>query len=134
MADGSRSSTAERPTPAWVRVLIPSVGDLIFAAVLALLVFTPLSIRLLGDAGIGWHIRDGQQILAAHGIPRVDSFSATMKGQPWFAWEWGYDVLVGGLERWTGLNGIVCLTGVSSARELSVDVGLLNRRLAGRQS
>lgn len=110
MADGSRSSTAERPTPAWARVLIPSVGDLIFAALLALLVFTPLSIRLLGDAGIGWHIRDGQQILAAHGIPRVDSFSATMKGQPWFAWEWGYDVLVGGLERWTGLNGIVCLT------------------------
>jgi threonine dehydrogenase-like Zn-dependent dehydrogenase len=28
-----------------------------------------------------------------------------------------------------GSNGIVCLTGVSSTRELSVDVGLLNRRL-----
>ena len=28
-----------------------------------------------------------------------------------------------------GSNGIVCLTGVSSARELSVDVGLLNRRM-----
>jgi threonine dehydrogenase-like Zn-dependent dehydrogenase len=28
-----------------------------------------------------------------------------------------------------GNNGIVCLTGVSSARELSVDVGLLNRRM-----
>jgi threonine dehydrogenase-like Zn-dependent dehydrogenase len=29
----------------------------------------------------------------------------------------------------TGNNGIVCLTGVSSAHELPVDVGLLNRRL-----
>ncbi len=29
----------------------------------------------------------------------------------------------------TGSNGIVCLTGVSSAHELPVDVGLLNRRL-----
>ncbi len=29
----------------------------------------------------------------------------------------------------SGNNGIVCLTGVSSTRELSVDVGLLNRRL-----
>jgi threonine dehydrogenase-like Zn-dependent dehydrogenase len=29
----------------------------------------------------------------------------------------------------TGSNGIVCLTGVSSSRELSVDVGLLNRRM-----
>jgi threonine dehydrogenase-like Zn-dependent dehydrogenase len=28
-----------------------------------------------------------------------------------------------------GSNGIVCLTGVSSTRELSVDMGLLNRRL-----
>jgi threonine dehydrogenase-like Zn-dependent dehydrogenase len=28
-----------------------------------------------------------------------------------------------------GSNGIVCLTGVSSTRELSVDLGLLNRRL-----
>jgi threonine dehydrogenase-like Zn-dependent dehydrogenase len=28
-----------------------------------------------------------------------------------------------------GSNGVVCLTGVSSARELSVDLGLLNRRL-----
>ena len=29
----------------------------------------------------------------------------------------------------TGNNGIVCLTGVSSAHELPVDVGMLNRRL-----
>jgi threonine dehydrogenase-like Zn-dependent dehydrogenase len=29
----------------------------------------------------------------------------------------------------TGSNGIVCLTGVSSAHELPVDIGLLNRRL-----
>jgi hypothetical protein len=110
MADGSRSSTSESPVPTWVRLLIPSMGDLIFASLLALLVFTPLSIRLLGDAGIGWHIRAGQQILMVHAIPRVDSFSSTMKGHPWFAWEWAYDVVVGWLERGTGLNGVVSFT------------------------
>ena len=68
--------------------------------------------RLLGDAGIGWHIRTGQQILATHSIPPVDLFSSTMTGQPWFAWEWLYDVVVGRLEATLGLNGVVWLTAV----------------------
>ncbi len=114
MADGSRSSSAEK-TPAWVRVALPSITDLIFVALLAMLVLTPLSVRLLGDAGIGWHIRTGQQILATHSIPRVDSFSSTMAGGPWFAWEWLYDVVVGQLEASMGLNGVVWLTAVTIA-------------------
>ena len=74
--------------------------------------FTPLSTRLLGDAGIGWHIRTGQQILAKDAIPRVDSFSSTMAGKPWFAWEWLYDLVVGKLEASAGLNGVVWFTAV----------------------
>ena len=77
---------------------MPSVADLIFVAVLCALLFTPLSVKLLGDAGIGWHIRTGQQILHTRSIPRVDSFSSVMQGKPWFAWEWLYDVLVGLLD------------------------------------
>ncbi len=107
MADGSRSSPAGKPDTAWVRLLTPSVTDLIFVILLSLLVFTALSVRLLGDAGIGWHIRTGQQILATHAIPRVDPFSSIMQGKPWFAWEWLYDVLVGWLDRAAGLNGVV---------------------------
>jgi hypothetical protein len=95
--------------------LLPSIADLIFLALLGVLVFTPLSVRLLGDAGIGWHIRTGQAILISHVIPRVDSFSSTMQGQPWFAWEWLYDVLVGGLDSAFGLNGVVWLTAISIA-------------------
>ena len=48
---------------------MPSVSDLIFVCVLCILLFTALSVKLLGDAGIGWHIRTGQQILATHAIP-----------------------------------------------------------------
>jgi hypothetical protein len=91
---------------------MPSVGDLIFVGLLAVLVLTPLSMRLLGDAGIGWHIRTGQQIVAARAIPRVDSFSSTMAGKPWFAWEWLYDVIVGQLDAAFGLNGVVSFTAV----------------------
>ena len=112
MADSSISSSAEGVTPAWVRVAMPSVADLIFVALLCVLVFTPLSVRLLGDAGIGWHIRTGQQILATHAVPRVDSFSSTMAGKPWFAWEWLYDLAVGELGASLGLNGVVWFTAI----------------------
>jgi hypothetical protein len=91
---------------------MPSVADLIFVAILCVLVFTPLSVRLLGDAGIGWHIRTGQQILATHSVPRVDPFSSTMAGKPWFAWEWLYDTVVGELEAKLSLNGVVWFTAV----------------------
>jgi hypothetical protein len=116
MTDGSISSLGSRGKgfdP--VRWLLPSIADLIFLALLGLLVFTPLSVRLLGDAGIGWHIRTGQNILASHAIPRVDSFSSTMNGRPWLAWEWLYDVKVGGLDSAFGLNGVVWFTALAIA-------------------
>lgn len=111
MADSSTSS-APVQTPAWVQFALPSATDLIFVALLAVLVFTPLSVRLLGDAGIGWHIRTGQQILRTHAIPRVDPFSSAMGAKPWYAWEWLYDLLVGQLEATLGLNGVVWFTAI----------------------
>ena len=91
---------------------MPSSADLIFIGMLGVLMLTPLSMKLLGDAGIGWHIRTGQQILATHAIPRVDSFSSSMQGRPWFAWEWVYDVVVGELDARLGPNGVVWFTAV----------------------
>ena len=127
MAIGSRSSAADLH-PAWVRWLMPAIGDLLFGALLGLLVFTTLSVRLLGDAGIGWHIRAGQLILATHAIPRIDPFSSSMTGQPWFAWEWLYDVLVGWLESVAGLNGVVLFTALIIAGVFSWVFRLLVRR------
>ncbi|HWJ48726.1 MAG TPA: hypothetical protein VNS62_13815, partial [Candidatus Udaeobacter sp.] len=112
MADGSRSSSsAGGRDNSLLRWLMPSVADLIFVALLASLVFTPLSVKLLGDAGIGWHIRTGQLILETHTIPRIDPFSLQIR-KPWIAWEWLYDVMVGRLELSTGLNGVVWFTAV----------------------
>jgi AcrR family transcriptional regulator len=127
MASGSRSSGNENLHPAG-RWLIPSIGDLIFIALLGMLALTTLSVRLLGDAGIGWHIRAGQLILATHAIPHVDPFSSTMAGQPWFAWEWLYDVLVGWLDKVGGLNAVVLLTAFIIALTFSWTFRLLLRR------
>lgn len=109
MPDGSRTSTS---VSRWGRLATPSAADLIFVVLLFALACTPLSMRLLGDAGIGWHIRTGQQILATHSVPRVDSFSSTMNGKPWFAWEWLYDVAVGSLDAKLGLNAVVWFNAV----------------------
>src|SRR5260370_28851216 len=128
MAAGSRSVPDNNSPRGWVRLLIPSVGDLIFRALLALLTLAPLSVRLIGDAGIGCHIRSGQEILATHAIPRLDSFSSSMSGKPWFRWEWLYDLVVGGVEPITGLNGVVLITALMIAALFGWTFRLLVRR------
>jgi hypothetical protein len=100
------SATANK---GWARFLLPSVRDLVFLVSFWALLIGPLSSRPLADADIGWHIRTGEQILATHSVPRVDSFSSTMQGQPWFAWEWLYDTLLGVVHESMGLNGVVWL-------------------------
>jgi hypothetical protein len=126
MAEVSGSSS-KVATPVWARWALPSLADLIFVALLGALVFTPLSVRLLGDAGIGWHIRTGQQILATQTIPHVDSFSASVGAKPWFAWEWLYDVVVGQLESALGLNGVVWFTSVVIAAVFALLFRLLTK-------
>jgi hypothetical protein len=86
---------------------MPSVSDLLFAALLLGLSCGPLGRLLLRDAGTGWHIRNGELMLQTHSITRVDPFSATMTGQPWYAWEWLYDVLIAAIYHVIGLNGVV---------------------------
>jgi hypothetical protein len=98
------------PATGWVGYLLPSSSDLIFLGLLLTLSAGVLVPRLLGDGGIGWHIRNGEQMLRAHAVTRTDSFSATMSGQTWYAWEWLYDLLIAGIHQRTGLNGVVLFT------------------------
>jgi len=101
--------TLAQPKPSALRYLLPSVRDLIFIFLFWSLMAGALSNRPLGDADIGWHIRTGERILATHSLPRTDPFSSTMQGQPWFAWEWLYDIALGFLHKACGLNGVVWL-------------------------
>jgi len=112
----------------WLRLAIPSVADSFFVAVVAAILLTPLAVRLLGDAGIGWHIRTGQLILQTHAVPRVDPFSSTMGGRPWFAWEWLYDLVVGELEATAGLAGVVWFSTVVIAAAFAGVLHWLIRR------
>ena len=101
------------------RFLLPSITDLIFILLFFSLAFGVLAPRLLWDGDIGWHIRDGQNILATHSVPRVDSFSATRTGHPWYAWEWLYDVMIGVIYNRMGLNGVVLFSAAVIATTLA---------------
>ena len=99
----------------WARVLVPSLSDLFFLAVLVLLFMSSGAAGwegLLADADVGWHIRTGEYILDHHAVPHVDLYSFSKPNAPWYAWEWLTDVLDGGLHRVAGLKGIVLLAAV----------------------
>ncbi len=100
---------AARPSSRALRFLLPSVRDIIFIFLFWSVLAGPLANRPLADSDIGWHIRTGERMLATHSLPRTDPFSSTMQGQPWFAWEWLYDLALGILHQACGLNGVVWL-------------------------
>ena len=99
------------------RLLAPTLADLFFGALLAALFGRADNWRaLLADGDTGWHIRTGEWILAARRVPWSDPYSFSRPGEPWFAWEWGSDLIFalvharGGLAAVAGLAAaVLCL-------------------------
>jgi len=117
----------------WARVLIPSLSDLFFLAILVWLFVSGGGMGwsgLLADADVGWHIRTGEYILDHGAVPYQDLYSFSKAGAPWFAWEWLSDVLDGGLHRIFGLKGVVLL----AALTISLFATTLVRRMVWRGS
>jgi len=70
---------------------------------------------LFEDSDTGWHIRTGERIVSTRSLPHADPFSFSKAGEPWVAWEWGADVLMGAVFRVSGLAGVALLFGLSIA-------------------
>ena len=58
------------------------------------------------DPDLWWHVKVGQDILAAHRFPSVDPYSFTVAGQPWIAYEWLGDALLSWVAKTGGLVGL----------------------------
>ena len=58
------------------------------------------------DPDLWWHIKVGQNIVASHHWPTSDPFSYTVAGNPWMAYEWLGDVVLGTVARVGGLLGL----------------------------
>jgi len=67
---------------------------------------------LFSDSDTGWHIRNGERILSAKALPRTDPFSFSKPAEPWVAWEWGADVLMAAVYRFSGLGGVALMFGM----------------------
>ena len=106
------TGSPETVPAAWLHWVLPSFADLFFVVLIGMLVFSPMSAALLRDSDTGWHIRSGEQILLTHAVPRTDPFSYTKQGEPWYAWEWMYDVVIAAIHHVSGLNGVVLFTAV----------------------
>jgi hypothetical protein len=92
----------------------------------------PLSILFLIfpliDYDTWWHLALGRDILASGAIPRVESFSHTIRGHPWLDFEWLFQVVVYWLQARGGFRALVwarsllvalvlCLTAANIRRE-----------------
>jgi hypothetical protein len=97
--------------PAFVARLLPSLTDLVFLMP-AIIVFARLGGAkvLLGDGDTGWHLRTGQWIMEHGTVPQHDIFSYTKAGQPWFAWEWLWDLVFGWMNQTWGLAAVVLVS------------------------
>jgi hypothetical protein len=124
----TRHESGSNPTAAWFRWVSPSIADLLFLVIFFALTCGVLAPRLLWDAGIGWHIRNGQQMLQMHAITRVDSFSSVMNGQAWYAWEWLYDAVIATIHSPMGLNGVVFFSALVIAVTFTLVLRLALRR------
>jgi hypothetical protein len=103
-----RSTSPGDTTFGWPVRLLPSLTDLV---ILFPILFVMLKMQgvstLLGDGDTGWHIRTGEWILAHRQVPQSDIFSFSKSGQPWFAWEWAWDVCFAWVHQLGGLAAVV---------------------------
>jgi len=104
--------------------LLPSLTDVAFLLPIGFVfLFMQGAVSMLGDGDTGWHVRTGEWILRNGRVPHTDIFSYTMPGQPWFAWEWLWDVSFGWLHQRWGLGAVVA----ASMAVLGVTFALLFR-------
>jgi hypothetical protein len=106
-----------------IRVL-PSLTDVAFIMpIVFLFVRLDGAKHLLCDGDTGWHVRTGEWILANGRVPNTDMFSFTKAGEPWFAWEWLWDVIFAWLHRQGGMAAVI----LASVLVISVTTALLYR-------
>ena len=105
-ASESENRAAGRSKWAWL--LVPDLAlCLAIVTLFYCLVLFNAPQKFFRDSDTGWHIVTGDKILTDMQLPRTDPYSFTRAGQPWFAWEWGADCVMGAAFQRAGLSGVV---------------------------
>ncbi|MGC9947032.1 MAG: hypothetical protein ABSF64_11750 [Bryobacteraceae bacterium] len=104
--------------------ILPSMTDFAFLMPL-IFIFAGMhgAKTLLSDGDTGWHVRTGEWIMSHGRVPDKDLYSFTKTGQPWFAWEWLWDVIFAWLHQHWGMAAVV----VGSALVIALTSALVFR-------
>lgn len=78
-------------------------------SIVILLVSLVLCVRQLGEPDVWWQIRTGEFILEHGYVPKVDVFSYTYNGDPWFNVKWGTEVIMALVADWFGPESLMLL-------------------------
>jgi hypothetical protein len=88
----TRASASETAAPAatasgngWAAKVFSFPAMCMFLLAAAILAF---SAQQIAEPDIWWHLRNGQQMVLHHIIPRVDTYSFAAAGSPWLDHEW----------------------------------------------
>ncbi|HEY9505638.1 MAG TPA: hypothetical protein VIQ27_06685 [Gemmatimonadales bacterium] len=106
----------------------PSLFDIIFI-IWAAVIPVGFGSRLINsDGDTARHLRLGEMILQQGHLPHIDTFSFTMAGKPFIAFEWGSEVVFALAYRLAGLPGVAVLAGLVLALTYALVARFLIRR------
>jgi hypothetical protein len=105
LADQSRSSSFTLEAAIRRALSFPVLlGVVLFAGAFS------LAKDMLLDPDTWWHIAVGQRILATHSWPWTDTYSSTVSGAPWIAYEWLGEAAMGAAASAAGLRSATVLS------------------------
>jgi hypothetical protein len=81
----------------------------------SLVILIPVVVSLLsrmGSTDLTYHIRAGEDILATHALPRVDTYTFSVAGAPWLDQQWGAQILLAFGHRFGGFATLASLQAV----------------------
>jgi hypothetical protein len=96
------------------------------AACFAVAAFAP---QIFNDADTYWHIAAGNWMLDHHSVLTRDVFSFTFAGQPWDAHEWLSEILIAGVFRTGGWNGLHLLVAAAIGVTAATVAGYVRNRV-----
>ena len=81
----------------------------------ALPVLVPLLVALMSSMNavdLAYHVRAGDLMLDTHAIPRIDTFTFTVRGTAWLDQQWGAQLLIAIAHRMGGWAALSLLRGL----------------------
>lgn len=119
-AQASDAAPAQRCTlPLWVGVVVLGI-------------MLAIGQRLLLDPDTYWQIAIGQWMVDHRAVPWTDTYSFTMRGQPWMSTQWLAQVMYSRVYAWFGWAGPVALASLAIALTYALLTRYLVRYLGDR--